>query len=175
MQSEQSRYQVRFEWAFDGARAISQDAHVIIWVDAIYDTEISLDVKALPQGPAIITTDLRTAPAAAQWAYNLQLNLGTRIIIAVVAAGAQRDGLTRFAAEDFLTAGAVIDHLAELGLDGTSPEAATAEAAYRGLSRATSHLFSAVTRSGNATTEESHYAPDFSATLPENRVLRNLQ
>jgi 2-phosphosulfolactate phosphatase len=79
------------------------------------------------------------------------VKLAKRILIAIVAAGSTRDGELRVATEDLLAAGAVIDQLAALGLDGTSPEAATAEAAYRGLARATSHLLTAVTTT--ATTE----------------------
>jgi 2-phosphosulfolactate phosphatase len=58
-------------------------------------------------------------------------------------AGADRDGQWRYAVEDQLAAGAVIDRLSELGLDATSTEAAAAEAAYRSLSRAVGHLMTA--------------------------------
>ena len=61
-----------------------------------------------------------------------------------MAAGATRaDGGERFAVEDLLAAGAVIDALAEVGIDHNSPEAAAAAAAYTGLRRATRHLLSA--------------------------------
>ncbi|MDQ2689363.1 MAG: phosphosulfolactate phosphohydrolase, partial [Chloroflexota bacterium] len=49
----------------------------------------------------------------------------------------------RFAVEDQLGAGAVIDALAGLGLDHSSPEAAVACEAFRGLRRATRHLLTA--------------------------------
>ena len=48
-----------------------------------------------------------------------------------------------YAVEDHLGAGAVIARLGELGLDATSPEAAVAEAAFRGLEGAVGHLVSA--------------------------------
>ena len=53
------------------------------------------------------------------------------------------DGSTRFAVEDHLVAGAVIASLGTLGIDATSPEAAVADAAYRGLEGAVGHLVTA--------------------------------
>ena len=62
----------------------------------------------------------------------------------MVAAGEHRaDGSTRCAVEDHLAAGSVISHLGALGIDATSPEAASADAAYRQLERALGHLVSA--------------------------------
>ncbi len=59
----------------------------------------------------------------------------------MVAAGAtEADGSLRFAVEDLLGAGAIIDEIAELGIDHQSPEAAAAAAAYAGLRRAIRHL-----------------------------------
>jgi 2-phosphosulfolactate phosphatase len=142
---EQTRYQVRFDWAVAGAHAIGSDADVIVWVDAITEPGSDLDLSTLPQGPAVVFTDLTSAHAVAQWVIDLQVKLAKRILIAVVAAGSTRDGQLRVTTEDLLAAGAVIDQLAALGLDATSPEAAAAEAAYRGLARATSHLLTAVT------------------------------
>lgn len=142
---EQTRYQVRFDWARDGAHAIGSDADVIIWVDAIAEPGSDISVTDFPTGPSIIVTDLAGAHAAAQWVIDLQVRSGKRILIAIVAAGSTRNGQLRVTTEDLLAAGAVIDQLAALGLDATSPEAAAAEAAYRGLARATSHLLTAVT------------------------------
>ncbi|MGO7984151.1 hypothetical protein ACC691_40650, partial [Rhizobium johnstonii] len=69
--------------------------------------------------------------------------LGRRAFIAVIAAGA-RDGLdTRFCVEDLLGAGAVIDALASVGIDYSSPEAAAACAAFTGLRGAVTHLATA--------------------------------
>ncbi len=141
MASEQSRYQVRFDWGAAGAHAIADDADVIVWVDAIGS---SLDVERLPAGPAVIEADFPVAAAAARWVSVLQKRLGRRIAIAIVAAGEQRGGGDiRFAVEDQLAAGAIIDRLARAGLDATSPEAAAAEGAYRHLERAVGHLLTA--------------------------------
>ncbi|MDH6422375.1 hypothetical protein [Aurantimicrobium minutum] len=150
---EQTRYQVRFDWATQGAHAIGEDADVIVWVDAIKEDGSDVNLTELPLSPAVISADLSTAHAAAQWVIDLQVKLAKRILIAVVAAGSNRNGQLRVATEDLLAAGAVIDQLAALGLDATSPEAAAAEAAYRGLARATSHLLTAVTTT--ATTQPS--------------------
>ena len=49
----------------------------------------------------------------------------------------------RFAVEDLLTAGAVIDAIADTGIDFTSPEAAAAIGAYAGLRNATGHVLTA--------------------------------
>ena len=61
-------------------------------------------------------------------------------MVAVVAAGATG---ARFAVEDFVAAGAVIDALAEVGIDYTSPEAAAAAGAWAALRNAGSHVLSA--------------------------------
>lgn len=142
---EQSRYQVRFDWAYEGAHAIGGDADVIIWVDAITELGAELILEKLPSGASVVLADLPSAHAVAEWVIDLQVKLAKRILIAVVAAGSSRNGQLRVTTEDLLAAGAVIDQLAALGLDATSPEAAAVEAAYLGLSRATSHLLTAVT------------------------------
>ncbi len=68
------------------------------------------------------------------------MELGDRAVVAVVAAGGP-DG--RFAVEDLLAAGAVIDAIAEAGIDYISPEAAAAVGAFTGLRNATAHVLSA--------------------------------
>ena len=95
---------------------------------------------------------MATAAAAARWVLDLQDELRLRLAIAVVAAGEPRSGTgapagtnppVRFAVEDLLAAGAVVEHLADLGLDASSPEAAAAAAAYVGLQRGIGHLLTA--------------------------------
>jgi len=145
MGMEQERYQVRFEWAEAGARAIGADADVLVWVDAIVEPGAATAQESVPAARVVLTSDLSEAHAVAQWIIDYQVRRGERISIAIVAAGSSRAGAPRFAVEDLLAAGAIIDRLAALGLDATSPEAAAAEAAYRGLGRATAHLMSAST------------------------------
>jgi 2-phosphosulfolactate phosphatase len=161
--SEQARYQVRFDWGVAGAHAVGADADVIVWVDAIGidGRPGTAPVEALPSGCAVITSGMGTAAAAADWVMDLQERLRSRILIAVVAAGEPRaDGSLRFAAEDQLAAGAVVDRLAERGLDGTSPEAAVVEGAYRHLGRAVGHLMSAVVTASDRVPAEPRMRPD---------------
>lgn len=151
--TEQRRYEVRFDWGTDGARAVATDADVLVWVDAIATpgraVDPAADLTALPPGGAVIETSMTTAAAAARWVLELQEELRQRLAIAVVAAGEVRTGpagagqTARFAVEDLLAAGAVVEHLADLGLDACSPEAAAAAAAYVGLRGGVGHLLTA--------------------------------
>ena len=142
--TEQARYQVRFDLGIEGALAAGSDADVIVWASA-RDDGVGEILERLPATPAVIVTALPSAFAAADWVLSEQLRLNRRFAIAVIAAGASREGTWRYAVEDHLVAGAVIARLSELGLDATSPEAAAAEAAYLGLRRAVSHLLTATT------------------------------
>ena len=134
----QSNYQVRFEWGAVGAHAVAEGAHAIVWVDELgAETAPSLDVEVVSGG-------LRNADAVARWSLERQAQLGGRFVVSVVAAGVlQHDGSLRFAVEDLLGAGAVIDAIGELGIDHQSPEAAAAASAFSGLRNATRHLVSA--------------------------------
>lgn len=100
---------------------------------------------ALLAHPAIVVAgSLRNRRALADWALAQQGDKGDRFTIAVVAAGeARADGSTRFAVEDLLAAGAVIDALADVSIDYCSPESAAAAAAFTGLRNATGHLIGA--------------------------------
>lgn len=132
---QQSDYQVRFDWGTAGAAAIGVGADVIAWVD-------ELAPGPAPEG--VHVTGLEQAEGFARWCLSRQEELGGRFRIAVVAAGAPlADGSLRFAVEDLLAAGAVIDAIAEVGIDHQSPEAAAAAAAYTGLRRSTRHLLNA--------------------------------
>jgi hypothetical protein len=131
----QTSYQVRFDWGDAGAAAVGVDADVVAWID-------ELGEQPAPDG--VRRTALADAEDFARWCLARQEELGGRFRIAVVAAGAtQPDGTLRFAVEDLLGAGAVIDAIAEVGIDHQSPEAAAAAAAYTGLRNATRHLVNA--------------------------------
>lgn len=134
----QSYYQVRFEWGAEGAAAVVDGVHAVVWVD-------ELGAEQVPElGVEVVAGALRSADAVARWALQRQAELGGRFVIAVVAAGArQPDGSLRFTVEDLLAAGAVIEAISDLGIDHTSPEAAAAVAAYAGLRQATRHLITA--------------------------------
>lgn len=135
----QTQYQVRFDWGVEGAAAISPGAHILVWADALA-TEGAPDPATLPVDCAVIVGSVGNRAAVAQWVLDRQAALGDRAIVAVVAAGTD-DG--RFAVEDFLAAGAVIDAISDVGIDFTSPEAAAAIGAYAGLRNATAHVLTA--------------------------------
>lgn len=148
----QSRYQIRFDWGIAGARSIGADADVLVWVDALAEASASPLSGLLPGSPAsqamprttAIAGSLPHRRAVARWVLERQARKGDRLVVAVIAAGATRpDGSARFAVEDLLAAGAVIDALAEVGIDFCSPEAAAASAAFSGLRHATGHLIGA--------------------------------
>jgi len=131
----QPQYQIRFDWGLEGANAIAPGAHIVVWADALGGTR-----PAIEHDGAIITGSVGSRQAIAAWVLERQGELGDRATVAVVAAGGP-DG--RFAVEDLLAAGSVIDALAEVGIDYISPEAAAPVGAYAGLRNATGHVLSA--------------------------------
>jgi 2-phosphosulfolactate phosphatase len=156
----QSQYQVRFDWGAEGAATIGVGADVVVLVDVLEGGGLSLSkprdngglslskpliLDALADTPAVIVAgSLRNRMAVAKWALERQGTKGERFMVAVVAAGEVRsDGSIRFAIEDLLGAGAIIDALADVGIDYCSPEAAAAAAAFTGLRNATGHLIGA--------------------------------
>jgi 2-phosphosulfolactate phosphatase len=140
----QIKYQVRFDWGFAGFQALAVDADVIVLADALPAVP---GARALPTPVAahtVIVAGLDTSALVADWALARQTEKGDRFSVAVIAVGESRpDGGIRFAMEDLLVAGAVIDALAEQGIDHCSPEAAAAAASYLGLKRAVKHLVKA--------------------------------
>ncbi|MFF1574346.1 hypothetical protein ACFVWR_16500 [Leifsonia sp. NPDC058292] len=147
----QAKYQVRFDWASDGADAIARDADVVVWVDVLppvgsdgtTDAVVAALAAASPAA-AIVEGGITTASAVARWILDEQVRLGRRAMISIVAAGGlTASGAPRFAVEDQLGAGAIVDALASLGIDYTSPEAAAACAAFLGLRGAVAHLLTA--------------------------------
>lgn len=138
---DQSQYQVRFDWGLEGAQTVASDVDVVVLVDV-------LSAPAAPALPdvraAVIGGDFGNRTAVAEWVLARQAEKGDRFAVAVIASGAQRDdGSLRFAVEDLLCAGAIVDALAGVGIDYCSPEAAAACAAFTGLRGAVGHLVSA--------------------------------
>ena len=125
------------------ARAISINGAVVAEAAAVRAAAASASALVLLGG-------LRNASAVAAAVYAEQQRRGGRTSIAVLACG-ERTGRDagaplRFAVEDQLGAGAIIDALGARGIDHTSPEAAVAAESFRALRRATTHL---VTASGS--------------------------
>ncbi|WP_146184984.1 2-phosphosulfolactate phosphatase [Agromyces badenianii] len=140
----QSTYQVRFDWGRRGSARTAEGIDIVVWVDVVPDASAPVlpeaVVGSVPERAALLAAGLVDATATARWILGEQARLGRRAFIAVIAAG---DAEASFTADDLLGAGAVIDALAVLGIDDTSPEAAVAAAAFGGLRRAVRHLTSA--------------------------------
>lgn len=137
----QSQYQVRFDWGLEGARAVAADVDVVVLVDVLSPATAPVipDLRAV-----VIAGDLRNRTAVAEWVLARQAEKADRFTVAVIAAGeAREDGSIRFAVEDQLGAGAIVDALAVVGIDYCSPEAAAACAAFTSLRSAVGHLVSA--------------------------------
>ncbi|MBG6055673.1 hypothetical protein IWX81_002096 [Salinibacterium sp. CAN_S4] len=169
----QPQYQVRFDWGIDGANALSPGADILVWVDAI--TGSSPDPSTISHTGALITGSTGARAAVADWVLARQVELGDRATVAVVAAGGP-DG--RFAVEDLLAAGAIIDAIADIGIDYISPEAAAAVGAFAGLRNAAGHLLSAcvsgqelLASSGRDAVEAARAAND----SPEFTILREFR
>ncbi|MBF4608064.1 hypothetical protein [Curtobacterium sp. VKM Ac-1393] len=190
----QEQYQVRFAWGARGAERIAHGAHLVVWVDVLPNTPdagaqrraVRNATAQLPDGPEVVLGHLANAGAIAERVTCLQAERGDRCIVAVVAAGLHHAGALDdaaeaagetvdvpdapdFAVEDLLAAGAVVDALAVVGIDHTSPEAAAACAAYTGLRRGVKHLVSASESAGVLGRDHVHAAL---AAGPELVVLR---
>lgn len=143
---DQSQYQVRFDWGFDGAMTVGSDVDVIVVVDVLSNASApSLPTPGLPDvRAAVIAGGFGNRTAVAEWVLARQAEKGDRFAVAIIASGAQHaSGGLRFTVEDLLAAGAVVDALAAVGIDYCSPEAAAACAAFTGLRGAVAHLVSA--------------------------------
>lgn len=131
---------MRFDWGRAGADTVARDADAIVLVDVL-STSPTL---VLPGHPVVAIGGFRNRTAIARWVLAQQERKGDRFCVAVVAAGDEyREGGIRFAVEDLLAAGAIIDALATVGIDFVSPEGAAACAAFTGLRNAISHLATA--------------------------------
>lgn len=168
---DQSRYQVRLEWGVAGLGVLAP-ADVTVVVDVLRFSSTVIDrvaageqvpldadahavslngaavaAHAAATGSVVMLGALRNAAAVADAILAEQRRRGERTSIALIAAGElpsrNADAPLRFAVEDHLGAGAIVDALGALGLDHTSPEAAAAGEAFRGLRGAVRHLLTA--------------------------------
>ncbi|MFJ4224214.1 2-phosphosulfolactate phosphatase [Microbacterium sp. NPDC089695] len=162
---DQSTYQVRLEWGVGGlARLAPADVVVVVDVlrfsstvaDAVASgASIALDdalawsrngaaVAASAGDAVVLIGGIRNASAVASAITTIQERRQARTSVAVIAAGeSDADGILRFAVEDHLGAGAVIDALTTRGIDHTAPDAAVAAEGFRALRRALRHMVSA--------------------------------
>lgn len=166
---DQSTYQVRLEWGVAGLARLAP-ADIVVVVDVLRFSTTVIEVvdrgedypldaaahavsingapvaqAAARTGALVLLGALRNASAVAAAVLAEQERRGARTSIAVIAAGelTGTDGPLRFAVEDQLGAGAIIDALGALGIDHTSPDAAVAAESYRALRRAVKHLLTA--------------------------------
>jgi hypothetical protein len=147
---QQQKYQVRLDQGVAGAARVAPGAHVVVVVDVLdghglLSTADVLDAVAAVSDDAALVLHATTASSSdvARVVLERQAERGDRAVVAVVAAGALDDDGFRSAVEDVLAAGAVVDALAAVGIDFSSPEAAVACAAAVSLRRARSHLLTA--------------------------------
>lgn len=165
----QSPYQVRFEWGAAGLARL-EAADVTIVVDVLrFSTTTTTALAADPApvcaeetssingaplaraaargGAVVLLGGIVNAGAVADAVLAEQSERGARTSVAVMAAGeltGRAPGAAlRFAVEDLLGAGAVIEALAERGIDHTSPEAAAAGEAFRALAGSLRHVVAA--------------------------------
>lgn len=177
---DQGRYQVRLDWGAAGIERLAP-ADVYVIVDVLsFTSEVAATVAgggtveladargegaalaeaaaALPHGPLVFAGSLRNASAVARAVKAEQERRSARTSVAIIPAGERTpDGAIRFAVEDQLGAGAVIDALVPLGIDHSSPEAVVAAEAFAGLRRAVKHLLTA-SASGLEREERGHTA-----------------
>lgn len=165
---DQSSYQVRLEWGVEGLSRLAP-ADITVVVDVLRFS--STVIQAVERGETVATDaptaatsrngaavaaaarglvllgGLRNAAAVARAILAEQERRGARTSVAVIACGelvsADPGAALRFAVEDLLGAGAVIDALAELGIDHSSPDAAVAGEGFRALRGAARHLLTA--------------------------------
>lgn len=141
---DQASYQVRFDWGLAGLRRLAPaDLTVIVDVLDLSTSAQHIANEAATAGSTVLLGSLRNAAAVAQAALAEQGARGERTSIAVIAVPATTGEGEVFAVENLLGAGAVIDALASLGIDHSSPEAAVACEGFAGLRRAVAHLISA--------------------------------
>jgi len=165
---DQRRYQVRMDWGIAGVERLAPaDATVV--VDVLrFSTAVSTRVgagekvlldaaahaasingaavaeRAAATGTLVLLGCLRNATAVARAVAAEQVRTGARTSVNIIAAGELGDeGASRFAVEDLLGAGAVVDALTGIGIDHTSPEAAAVADSFRGLRGALRHLLTA--------------------------------
>lgn len=168
---DQARYQIRFEWGVAGLdRLDPADVTVVVDVlrfsstvaarvaagetvpldDAAHAVSLNgaaVAAHAAATGTVVLLGGLTNATAVAAGILDEQRRRGVRTSINVIAAGElaarEADAPLRFAVEDLFGAGAVIDALAVIGLDYSSPEAAAACESFRSLRGAVRHLLTA--------------------------------
>ena len=161
---------MRFAFGVDGANDVCDGADILVWADAIGSD--GPDPLTLDYQGAIVAGTTGSRNAVATWVLERQAERGDRVVVAVVAAGGEGG---RYAVEDLVAAGAVIETLAEAGLDYASPEAAAAGGAWLALRNAGSHVLSASVAGQEALAAGGSLDPAREAQVaPGIRIIREL-
>ena len=161
-------YQVLCTWGLSGIARLGITADVYIWVDALSSSpENVLDNDVIASSGRVILSSIFDAFAVADWVADLQMELQQRLCVLVACANANTHSIA-----DQLAAGAVIERLAQRGLDAMSPEAAVANAAFVQLRSATSHLISASEVGMNSLSSGLTLVVDESIKADQVRILR---
>lgn len=167
---DQSTYQVRLDWGVEALRRLAP-ADVYVVADPIryssgvlkvladgHDFDIARstcpnggaitkELAARAEAPVVFAGTFGNATAVARAVKAEQERRQDRTSVAIIAAGERTpEGDVRFAVEDLLAAGAIVDALVPLGIDHSSPEAVAAGEAFAALRRGVKHL---VTGSGS--------------------------
>lgn len=163
-----NHYQVISGWGPNALSTVANSADVIIWVNALNLPEYAAKLTNFPSSASVIECDLQASFAAAEWAYDKQIREGRRLVIAVLCADS-----VGVSVPDFLASGAVIERLAQLGLDALSPEAAVLNASFLKLSPVMRHLISASLAVRDSEIPPSNWVIDENADISSLTVLRN--
>lgn len=163
-----SQYQVNCVWGISGALRIGTIPDVVIWIDVIDSVaEKDINLTNFSVNSRILQAGLRDAFAVADWVADFQLLEQRRVEVLLVCAGEKEHNI-----EDQLAAGAIIERLAQRGLDALSPEAAVANAAYSGLSAVMTHLIKASESGRVQTIADNELRLDHTLTPHDVRVIR---
>lgn len=165
---DQSPYQVRFDWGLPGLSRLAP-SDIVVLVDVL-DSDDGADAARLRDAVTardvlLFAASIGDATTVADRILAEQVRRDRRTSVSVVAVGSRdRDGSVRFAVEDLLGAGAVLDALIDRGIDHTSPEAVVAAEAFRALRGASRHLVSA-SATARAMRDDPERHPDAAATI----------
>lgn len=161
-------YQVMCTWGLSGAQRLNVNPDVVIWVNALSQSApLPLQLDSFPGDSKVLVGSYFDAFAVADWVANYQLEQQRRVIVLIVCSDAETHNVA-----DELAAGAIIERLAQQGLDAMSPEAAVANAAFSQLRNAAAHLIAASEQAQNRTLLEDELVLDESLTPADVRVLR---
>ena len=127
------------------------EGDIVLWADPFAAAAAEAPAGAWP-------LSLRNRSAVAKRVLAEQEARGARTSVLVLAAAGDEPG--EFPVASIVTAGAIIEVLSDLGLDHTSPEAATALGAWLGVKPAVKHLLgaSATARALKAAGQEAQVA-----------------